>query len=159
LAILVVVPVSDAVMSALNAVLRLQPTLLPRMDFSNGIPADAQTMVVVPAIISSETVVQELLETIEAHYLSNQDSRLFFALLTDWSDAAQENAPDDATLLQAAVNGIEELNERHAGGTTDRFYLFHRRRKWNQSQGKWIGWERKRGKLHEFNRLLRGAQD
>jgi cyclic beta-1,2-glucan synthetase len=159
LAVLVVVPVSDFVLSALNAVLRFQPALLPKMDFSHGIPAEAQTMVVVPAIISSETVVQELLETIEAHYLSNQDGQLFFALLTDWSDAAQESVPGDAALLHAALLGIEKLNERHADRTSGRFFLFHRRRRWNPSEGKWIGWERKRGKLHEFNQLLRGAPE
>ena len=32
-------------------------------------------------------------------------------------------------------------------------------RLWNASEGRWIGWERKRGKIDEFVRLLRGAAD
>jgi cyclic beta-1,2-glucan synthetase len=156
---LLVVPVSDLVLSILNTILAFKPTLLPKLDFSQGVPEEAQAMVVVPAILSSETVVQELLGTIEAHYLSNQDPHLFFALITDWSDSAQERMAGDEALLQSAVSGIEKLNQRYRAGARDRFYLFHRRRRWNQSQGTWMGWERKRGKLHEFNQLLRGAAE
>ena len=159
LAALSVVPVSDLVLSILNTILAFKPTPLPKMDFSQGIPEEAQAMVVVPAILSSETVVHELLVNIEAHYLSNQDPHLFFALITDWSDSAQESMAGDEALLQSAVRGIEKLNKRYRGGARDRFYLFHRRRRWNQSQGTWMGWERKRGKLHEFNQLLRGAPE
>jgi cyclic beta-1,2-glucan synthetase len=63
--------------------------------------------------------------------------------------------------LTRAQEGIARLNARHgeAPGGGDRFLLFHRRRLWNGVQGKWMGWERKRGKLHELNRLLRGATD
>jgi cyclic beta-1,2-glucan synthetase len=157
LAALLVVPASDLVLSILNTILSFKPTSLPRMDFSRGIPEEAQTMVVVPAIISSEAVLNDLLEAVEAHFLSNQDPHIFFALLTDWSDSAQESMPLDEALLQAALDGIEKLNERYHEGARDRFYLFQRRRRWNQSQGTWMGWERKRGKLHEFNQLLRGS--
>jgi hypothetical protein len=159
LAALLLAPVSDVVLAVIHRLAPSRPTLLPKMDFSRGLPEEAQTLVVVPAILSSEVVVRELLETIEAHYLSNRDDRLFFALLSDWRDAEQESMPDDEALLRAARDGVKKLNERHGDGTRDRFYLFHRRRRWNPSQGKWLGWERKRGKLHEFNRLLRGASD
>src|SRR5207245_1260631 len=86
---------------------------------------------------------------------------LRFALLSDWTDCAQEHAPDDEALLTAARAGIAELNRRHgaSGDGEPRFYLFHRRRLWSESEGRWMGWERKRGKLHELNRLLRGATD
>src|SRR5207302_1156999 len=81
------------------------------------------------------------------------------ALLGDFADAAAEEMPEDAAILEAALNGIEELNHKYTNSAEARFHLFHRRRLWNQSEGKWLGWERKRGKLHEFNRLLRGARD
>jgi cyclic beta-1,2-glucan synthetase len=83
------------------------------------------------------------------------------ALLSDWTDAPQENMPGDDELLAAAVDAIAQLNRRHghAPDGSERFFLFHRRRRWNESERKWIGWERKRGKLHELNRLLRGATD
>lgn len=158
LVLLIVVPVSEVVLNALSSSLPLKPTSLPKLDFSRGVPLQARTMVVVPTVLSSELVVEELIERLEEHYLSNQDSHIFFALLGDWTDAVQENMPGDEALLGAAVEGIKRLNARHGDGGRARFYLFHRRRGWNESEAKWIGWERKRGKLREFNRLLRGAQ-
>jgi len=74
----------------------------------------------------------------------------------DWNAAPREEMPEDNTLLTSVVSGIQELNVRYNDGCQDRFHLFHRRRLWNQSEGEWVGWEKKRGKLREFNRLLRG---
>src|SRR5438094_581816 len=82
-----------------------------------------------------------------------------FALLTDFPDAADERLTGEDDVLAAAITGIEALNARYAPATADRFYLFHRARRWNGSEGVWMGWERKRGKIEEFNRLLRGATD
>src|SRR5207302_1348594 len=93
-----------------------------------------------------------------AHYLANPDSQLRFALLTDFADAPEEHRPEDEDYLRAALAGVKALNDRYAGGGPDKFFLFHRRRVWNPVQGCWMGWERKRGKLSEFNRLLRGDQ-
>jgi hypothetical protein len=96
-----------------------------------------------------------------SHYLGNRDGDLRFALLTDWLDAPTEHAPGDDELLSAAAAAIDRLNERHGeapeGGA--RFLLFHRARTWNEAEGRWMGWERKRGKLHELNDLLRGSTD
>jgi cyclic beta-1,2-glucan synthetase len=95
------------------------------------------------------------------HYLANPEGHLYFALLTDWPDAPCEQMPGDDELVAALADGIERLNARHEAppGAERRFLLLHRRRLWNESDGRWIGWERKRGKLHELNRLLRGATD
>jgi cyclic beta-1,2-glucan synthetase len=123
------------------------------------------TMIVMPTMLTSEAVADELVEKLEIHYLANQDSQFYFALLTDFADARAGEAPNDDALLAAAHEGIERLNARYGpdrlkdASAAPRFYLFHRRRQWNDSEHKWIGWERKRGKLEEFNRLLRGAQD
>src|SRR5262249_60890391 len=82
--------------------------------------------------------------------------RLYFALLTDFADAPAEHMPEDESLVRPALDGVRALNARHAAEGPPRFFVFHRRRVWNESEGRWMGWERKRGKLHEFNRLLRG---
>ena len=97
----------------------------------------------------------------EVHSLANSDPELRFALLSDWADAASESVPDDPALLARARAAIAALNARHgpASGGGDRFWVLHRRRMWNASEGVWMGWERKRGKLRELNRLLRGATD
>jgi cyclic beta-1,2-glucan synthetase len=160
-ALVVLIPASDLALGILNwDVTRFfHPRVLPRMDTSRGIPETARTFVVIPTLFTSEETVRELLEKLEVHYLANQDEQLSFALLGDFADAPQEEMPGDEALLDVALRGIEDLNARYASAEKKRFFLFHRRRQWNESEGKWLGWERKRGKLHEFNRLLRGARD
>ncbi|HSK64711.1 MAG TPA: protein ndvB, partial [Pyrinomonadaceae bacterium] len=132
------------------------PRLLPRVATTQGIPENASTFVVVPTIFLSEAQVNELIERLEVHFLANQDPRIYFALLGDFRDAETEETPNDSLLLSMAQSGIDKLNQKHG---EDRFHLFHRRRLWNPIENKWMGWERKRGKLEEFNRLLRGAGD
>ena len=135
----------------------VRPWSLPRIDLRGGVPESARTMVIVPTLISSVPGVRDLVERLEVHALGNQDPHVHFALLTDFPDASTEHLPGEDEVLAAAVAGIEALNERYAPGTRDRFYLFHRARRWNESERVWMGWERKRGKIEEFNRLLRGA--
>ncbi|MGH7339721.1 MAG: GH36-type glycosyl hydrolase domain-containing protein, partial [Candidatus Rokuibacteriota bacterium] len=132
------------------------PRRLPRLDFSGGIPDNARTMVVIPTLLTSVRGVAELIEHVEVLALGNLDPRIHFAILGDFADAPAREMPDDAVILAAARAGIVALNERLGEG---RFYLCHRRRRWNPSENVWMGWERKRGKLEEWNRLLRGATD
>src|SRR5438045_3856157 len=113
-------------------------------------------MVVVPTRLRSAENIDNLLQTLEIHHLANRDPHLHFALLTDWPDAAQENLPEDEALLERTKAGIELLNRRYAGGRRDLFFLFHRPRRWNASENLWMGYERKRGKLMQFNAFLRG---
>ncbi|HEU4431890.1 MAG TPA: glucoamylase family protein [Pyrinomonadaceae bacterium] len=157
-AILALVPATDLALTVLNWDLThfFPPRLLPRMDTADGIPDDARTFVVVPTIFMNEAQVHELVERLEVHFLANQDLNIYFALLGDFPDAQSEETLDDASLLAIAQSGIEALNRNHGEA---RFHLFHRKRLWNAGEQKWMGWERKRGKLEEFNRLLRGAND
>ncbi|HVT25890.1 MAG TPA: glucoamylase family protein [Rhizomicrobium sp.] len=156
--ILAVLPASDLAMALINRMVtqRLGPDCLPGMALRDGIPDPLRTLLVVPALLSDEQTVERDVRTLEVHYLSNTDRNLIFALLTDWEDSDTEIAAQDQSLLEAAQKGIEELNTHYG---EQRFFLLHRRRCWNPAQGKWMGWERKRGKLHELNRLLRGATD
>jgi cyclic beta-1,2-glucan synthetase len=116
-------------------------------------------MVIMPTMLDSVAQIEELLAHIEVQALGNVDPHIHFALLTDFRDATSETLPRDAEMLAAAADGIRALNARHATGSRDRFFLFHRQRQWNDGEGLWMGWERKRGKIEEFNRLLRGAVD
>jgi len=160
-AALALIPASEFAVAFMHRVVHriARPAPLPRLDLRDGVPAPAQTMVIVPTIISSVEGVGALVERLEVHALGNRDPHVRFALLTDFPDALSEHVPGDDAVLAAAVAGIDELNARHAPGTRDRFYLCHRARCWNGSEGVWMGWERKRGKIEEFNRLLRGASD
>lgn len=144
------------VMNWLSTLL-VKPRLLPRLDCSDGISPDARSMVVVPTMITSPEAVDHLIETLEIHYLANRDSHLHFALLTDFGDAPEETMPGDRALLERTRKGVEMLNHKYGAPRQDLFYLFHRPRRWNAGEGKWMGYERKRGKLMEFNALLRGG--
>ena len=135
-------------------------TLLPGLALRGVVPSHLRTMVAVPTMLTTRAAIEEQVERLEIHHLASPEGDVHFALLSDWQDAAAERVAGDEELLAAAAQGIAELNRRYGpapGG--GRFLLLHRRRVWNGGEGRWIGWERKRGKLHELNRLLRGARD
>ncbi len=133
------------------------PRLLPRLDYAKGIAPESRTMVVVPTLVPNAAAVAHLLETLEIHYLANRDAQLHFALLTDFPDAAAETLPEDAGLRAELRDGIAGLNRRYGAAHAERFFLFHRPRLWNEAENRWMGYERKRGKIAEFNALLRGG--
>ena len=140
----------------------MPPHVLPRMDYSFGIPSASRTLVVVPSMLSSEKAIDELAEALEVRFLANRDPHLHFALLTDLPDAAEQTLPGDEALVAQAGERIEALNRQYAepAGHThhgDRFFLLHRPRRWNASEQVWMGHERKRGKLADLNALLRGG--
>ncbi|MBD1587115.1 GH36-type glycosyl hydrolase domain-containing protein [Pseudomonas typographi] len=134
----------------------LAPAILPKMDYANGIPDSARTLVVVPTLIATASDVEELAEGLEVRFLANRDANVFFALLSDFLDAAEEVQAQDAELLALATQAIGRLNQKYAAGLADRFFLLHRPRRWNPAEQVWMGHERKRGKLIELNALLRG---
>ena len=159
---LAIFPASDLAISLLNRfiVSFFGPKPLPRLDLAKKIPEDLKTFVVIPTFLVRNSDIAEQVEQIEVHYLSNPEGAVYFALLTDWIDSATENMPNDQQLLDIAIKKIDELNQKYSFETNDnkRFFIFHRRRLWNESERKWIGWERKRGKLSELNQLLRGSK-
>ena len=155
---LALLPLSEAVMGLIHRMLaesvRVQP--LPRLEFASGIPARHRVLVVMPAMLTSFRGIEALARQLELHWLANREPAAQFALLTDWADAAQATAPDDAALLAEAAARIEALNARHpvAGDAPPRFLLLHRPRTWCATEARWMGWERKRGKLEMLLRLL-----
>ncbi len=163
LALLAVVPASDLAIALLNRSVTalVTPAVLLRLELRDGVPPHLRTMVVVPMLLTDGAEVNEQIERLEVHYLANPNGDLRFAILTDWLDAPTERMPDDDETLGAAREGIARLNRRHGAAPdgSERFLLFHRRRLWNERERAWMGWERKRGKLHELNRVLRGATD
>ena len=162
LAVVGLIPAIDAAMALVNrSVMReFGATILPGLELRDGVPAQLRTVVAVPILLTTPAALEEQIERLEIHHLASPEGELHFALLSDWTDAATETVEGDDALLAAAAAGIARLNRHHGpAGGGDRFLLFHRRRVWNEGQQRWIGWERKRGKLHELNRLLRGAAD
>jgi cyclic beta-1,2-glucan synthetase len=150
---------SQAALALVNLFTHLlvSPRPLPRLDFSDGIPDEHRTMVVIPTLLTSEADLGDLLEGIELRSIGNRDPNLTFALLTDFPDADACEQKSDAGLLRLATEGIKSLNDRYSPGGPALFHLFHRPRLWNPHEKCWMGYERKRGKLEQFNDYLRGG--
>ncbi len=156
--ILAAFPASQLSLQLLNyAISRgLTPRALPKMSFKRtGIPDEFRTLVVVPMLSISEQVIDEELRKLEIRYLANPGDNLLYGLFGDFTDADEETTPRDAEILAHAKKAVDELARRHG---ENRFFFFHRDREWCESEGRYIGWERKRGKLEELNRLLSGER-
>ena len=143
-----------ALVAALTAAV-FPPRRLPKLDFAAGIADEHRTLVAVPALLDGPQAVDRLLEAARVRSLANPDPNLSFALVTDFSDAPGAEAPGDAALVERLRAGVEALD---AGQSAPRHWLLHRRRVESPGEGSYIGWERKRGKLQELNRLLRGDE-
>ena len=157
-ALLGLLPATDIAVSLVNQLVTilLPPRLLPKLDFrEQGVPEQYRTAVVIPTLFDSVAEVEEALANLEVQYLANREAHLHFALLSDFKDSESETRASDAGILAAAEAGVRALNARYAPEREDAFYLLHRPRRWNPGEGVWMGWERKRGKLEEFNRFLR----
>ncbi|MFC4259666.1 GH36-type glycosyl hydrolase domain-containing protein [Marinobacter lacisalsi] len=157
--IMVVMGASALAVALVNLAVTLlvPPRGLPRLDFSQGIPDVHRTMVVVPTLLGSRGEVDSLIEALEIRYLGNRDPNLYFALLTDFPDAPEQTLPKDDALLAYAREAVKSLNEIYREDRPCIFYLFHRPRLWNPFERLWMGYERKRGKLEQFNARLRGG--
>lgn len=159
--VLLIFPCSELALSLTNLLIThlIPPRHLPKLDLSKGIPKEARTMIIIPCLLSSASTIKDLLGKLEIHFLGNSDEQLYFSLLTDFMDAQTEKTDTDEELLKIAMTGIAWLNQKYAGKDSKTFFLFNRRRQWNESENAWMGWERKRGKIEEFNHLLRGKRD
>ena len=153
-------PSSQSAVQLMNYLITslLPPEIIPKLDFTEAIPDHCVTMVAVPTLLLSEEQVRGLVESLEVRFLGNHDPNIHFALLTDLPDS-REPAREDSALVALCSDLIHELNERYASQNMSSFFLFHRHRVYNPREKSWMGWERKRGKLLDFNRLLRGQYD
>lgn len=161
LLMMVALPASEGATGLFNTLVTfiVKPARLVGFEFKEGIPEEARTLVAVPCLIANRDEVDELIRNLEVHYLTNPRGEIYFALLSDWRDSQVEEAPEDLEVLEYAKKEIAQLNARYNEDGKTRFYLLHRRRQFNPSEGSWMGWERKRGKLHELNLMLRGDRD
>ena len=158
-ALLALLPASEAVVALANRLISecAAPARLPRLVWSH-IPPEARSLVVIPCMLTRAKGIATLLGQLERHHLANLEPEVQFALLSDWTDAKAQHQAQDAGLLAQARAGIEALNKRHgtASGDRPRFLLLHRERRWSETEQRWIGWERKRGKTEALAALLAG---
>ena len=153
--LIVLIPVSDIVLLFANRFFssRRPPTLIPRLEYKEGVPREAFTMIIVPTLLSGVGRVDEIIRQLEVHYLANRDKNLRFALVGDFKDASEEELPEDKAIVESALRGTKELNKKYSS-QDDLFFYFHRKRQYNKHDNRWMGWERKRGAISEFNQLI-----
>jgi cellobiose phosphorylase len=157
-------PAADAAVAIVHQIVNLviPASRLPRLDYAEGVPEPHRTIVVVPLLLGSVDAVTRALDHLEVQFLANRDPEIRFALLGDFLDAATEHTPDDAAIVDAAIAGVRVLNDAYRGEAHQSdapFYVLHRPRRWNAADAIWMGWERKRGKLVEFNAYIRAVAD
>ncbi len=160
--LLLLLPASQGAVELMNHTLSaiLKPQALPKLDFSEGIPDDCKTLVAVPTLLLNERQVHDLVDELEVRGLANQDPNIHFALITDLPDSVEKPLDRDThPLVLLAGQLIDDLNRRYSGAQCGSFLMLHRHRIYNPRQGVWMGWERKRGKLLDLNRLVMGGMD
>jgi hypothetical protein len=158
--LLLLIPASHAAVGIINRLtgILVPPRRIPKLDFSKGIPVEHSTLVAVPCLLLSEAEVRRNVQSLEIRYLGNRDQHLHYALLTDSPDAPERFNAHDA-LVDTCSTLINELNEKYGKDGQGSFLHLHRHRVYNPSEGSWMGWERKRGKIMDLNNLLLGGFD
>lgn len=158
-ALLVLIPGSEFALNLVNTIAShvFKPTMLPKLELREGVPSEMASFVIVPTLLTNPVRARELLLQLEVYYLANREKNLFFALVGDFKDADAFEQNVDASITALAAEGIRELNQKYSSEGTNIFYYVHRKRIYNKASGRWMGWERKRGAIVEFNRLLRGS--
>ena len=161
LAFLATLPASEGATGLFNVLVTRfkSPARLIGYEYVDGVPAESRTLVVMPCLISSRDTIDDLIRGLEVHYLASTRGELYYALVSDWIDSDVEVNLQDEELLAYAQAEMASLVARYAHTGRTRFFLLHRARTFNELQDKWMGWERKRGKLIELNRVLRGRTD
>ena len=156
--LLLFIPVSEIVLRLMNYVLQKlkKPTLIPKLDFEDEIPENFSTMIVIPTILNSEEKVIEMIKKLEVYYNANFQNNLYFTLLGDCTESDKEELKLDKKIIELGQKEVEKLNKKY---NKNIFNFVYRKRKWNSGEGKYIGWERKRGLLCSFNLFLQGEKN
>ena len=157
LSIFIFIPISEITIRIMNYLLGKikNPSFIPKLDFEKNIPENNKTFVIIPTILNSEKKVKEMMHKLEVYYLANSQENIYFALLGDVTEAKQKNEKFDKDIIETGLNEAKRLNEKYKLNGFDRFHFLYRSRTWSNSEGKFIGWERKRGLISTFNKYIK----
>ncbi|MCI8353073.1 MAG: hypothetical protein HFJ58_05790 [Clostridia bacterium] len=126
----------------------VKPSIIPKMDFTDGIPEEASTMVIVPSILKSPNKVKDLISKLEVFYLANKTENIYFTLLGDASESSKEVEEIDDEIIKTGIQEVEKLNKKYINSGMGKFQFIYRKREWNDKEGCYLGWERKRGMIN-----------
>ncbi|KGI36814.1 NdvB [Clostridium tetani ATCC 9441] len=159
--LILIIPISEIIISILNWSINnyLEPDFIPKIEFKKDIPKEYSTMVVIPTLVNSKKRVSELMEDLEVYYLANNSENIYYGILADFKDSNKQEEEGEDEINKFALEEAKRLNKKYSKNGKDIFYFFNRYRKFNEKEGIWLGWERKRGKLEEFNHLIRGDRE
>lgn len=155
--VLLFIPTTEIVIRVMNYLLSKfkKPTLIPKLNFEDEIPKEFRTFVVMPTILKSKEKVTQMIKKLEVYYLANPHENLYFALLGDVSEEQNKNMKFDDEVIKTGLEEIEKLNKKYKTDGFDRFHFLYRKRTWSETEEKFIGWERKRGLLVQFNKYIK----
>ena len=156
--IILYIPISEIVIQLINYILSktVKPKLIPKLDFSKNLPKKYSTFVVIPTIINSADKVKELIKKLEVYYLANKSENLYFALLGDCTSSKKKEEEFDDEIIRTGLEEVEKLNNKYKQNLEElpKFHFLYRNRVWNEGEQSYLGWERKRGLLCQFNEFL-----
>ena len=154
--ILLLIPSSQVIIQMIQYILNkiVKPKLIPKIDFSKGIDKEHSTFVVIPTILKNKEKVQDMMESIEKYYLANKSENIYFALLGDCSQSSLKQEKFDEEVIQEGKKQVEKLNQKYKNEDFPIFSFIYRERQWNEKENCYLGWERKRGLLNQFNEYI-----
>ena len=154
--IISIIPIENIVTKTTQYILSkiVKPKVIPKLDFQNGIPEEYATVVAIPTILNSKEKVKKLMEKLEVYYIANKSDNLYFTLLGDCTTENTEDAPFDDEVIKEGIEQTQKLNEKYPDTKFPKFNFIYRKRTWNDKEEAYMGWERKRGALNQFNEYL-----
>ncbi len=156
LGILLLLPIENMIVQVIQTILGkiVKPKLIPKMYFEKEVPKEYATFVVIPTIVKSADKVKEMMKKLEVYYLANKSENLYFALLGDCSSGKNETESFDQEVIEAGLQMAKELNQKYENAEFPKFHFLYRTRTWNAKEECYLGWERKRGLLNQFNEIV-----
>lgn len=154
--LLFLIPSSEVIIQIIQTILNkvIKPKLIPKIDFSNGLDEENSTMVVIPTIVKSKEKVAQMFKNLEVYYLANKSENLYFTLLGDCSESSMQEEKFDEEVIQEGLRQVEKLNKKYENQKFPIFNFIYRKREWNEKEGSYLGWERKRGMLNQLNQYI-----
>ena len=154
--ILFLIPASEVIVQIIQTILNkvVKPKLIPKIDFSNGINRENTSMVIIPTILNDKNKVKEMFENLERYYLANKSENLYFTLLGDCTQKNTQEDKKDQEIIEEGKKQVELLNKKYPNEEFSIFNFLYRKREWNEKEACFLGWERKRGMINQFNEYL-----